>query len=375
MGPRLYLHQVMGLLLMHLEVVPLPITTQLQAEDLEVEVVVLLQVMVPRLHLRQVTGLPQVGLEVRAFLLQVTQVLAVDSVEVLLLRVMLHLLPLHLVMELQVVEEEAVVGLLLLVTVLLQFLRLVTVLLRLVTVLHQRRLPHMELPQYHQVHTAVPELETLEHHLPAMAHQQHRQADHRRRPETMVPPNLRLLHLLVTEHPQARHHHQEVMQLLQHRRQVTARLLHPVYSLEDFLHKHTRPLATLELLEVALLFRVTESLPDRQAAMVLRMQVPSAVAVLLPVLMVLPVLLVHRLEAMVSHQGQSIRHLLQRTEHPVLLLEHLQRQLKTMELLLYLLEVMGPQHVGRQGHLDISAPRAIYLKEVRRQTVMERQQL
>jgi hypothetical protein len=46
-----------------------------------------------------------------------------------------------------------------------------------------------------------------------------------------------------------------------------------------------------------------------------------------------------------------------------------------MALLLYLLEVMEPQHVGRQGHLDILALRVNYLKEVRRQGVTERQQL
>ena len=89
------------------------LATELQAADSEVEVVVLLQVMVHRLHLHQVMGLPQMGLEVRAFLLQVTQLLAMDSVEVLLLRATVHRPLLHLVMELQIVEEEAMVELLL----------------------------------------------------------------------------------------------------------------------------------------------------------------------------------------------------------------------------------------------------------------------
>jgi hypothetical protein len=53
------------------------------------------------------------GLEVRAFLLQVTQLLAMDSVEVLLLRATVHRPLHHLVMELQIVEEEAMVELLL----------------------------------------------------------------------------------------------------------------------------------------------------------------------------------------------------------------------------------------------------------------------
>lgn len=230
----------------------------------------------------------------------------------------------------------------------------------------------MDHPQYHLAHIAVPEVETLEHHLPAMGHHQHRQTDHRCRPECMVPPNRRPLRQPVTEFPQylhqatdlpafpldrpvpgriqVRRHHQEVTQLLQRLLQVTARLLLPVHILEDFLHKQTRPLATLERLEVALLHRVTECRPDHQAAMVLRAQVLSAMAVVLPVFMVLPVFLVHRLRTTVHQQRQLLRPHLQPTEHPVLHLDHMHRQVRTMALLLYLLEVTGPQHVDRLGH-------------------------
>ena len=107
----------------------LHLATELQAADSEVEVVVLLQVMVHRLHLLQVMvhllhllqvmGLPQMVLEVQAFLLRVTQLLAMDSVEVLLLLVTVHQPLRHLAMELQIVEEEAMVELLLRVTQLL----------------------------------------------------------------------------------------------------------------------------------------------------------------------------------------------------------------------------------------------------------------
>ena len=235
------------------------------------------------------------------------------------------------------------------------------------------------------------------HRLPAMGRQQHRQTDHRRRPERMVPPNRRPLLRPVTEHPQClppamdllafpldrmvaeriqlRHHHHEVTQLLQHLRQVTARLLLPVHTLEVFLHTQTRPLVTLERLEVALLHRVTQSRPDHQATMVLRVQVLSAMAVLLPVVMVLQVLLVHRLRTTAHQLRQLLQDHLQPTEHPVLHLDHTQRQVRTMVLLLYLLEITVPQHVGRQGHQDISALPIISLKEVRRQGVTWRQQL
>ena len=179
--PRLYLHQVMGLLLVHLVVALLPLTTQLQAADSEVGLVVLLPVTLPRPHLHQVMGLPQRVLELREFLLQATQLLAVDSVVVLLHRVTVHQPLLHLVMELQIVEEEAVVELLLLITLLLRFLLTMFLLpLHQVTGLHQ-------------------------HRLPAMGHQQHLQTDLRRRPEGIVPPNRRLLRLQVTEPPQYLH--------------------------------------------------------------------------------------------------------------------------------------------------------------------------
>lgn len=345
MGSRLYLHQVMELLVVHLGVALLPLATQLQTVDSEVEVVVLLQVMVHRLHLHQVMGLPQIVLEVRASLLQVTQLLTVDSVEVLLLQV----------------------------TLLPQFLLTMFLLLpHRVTGLHQ-------------------------HRLPAMVHQQHRQTDHRRRPECMVPPNRRPLRLIVTELHQyllqamdllaflldhsvperihLRHNHQEVTQHLQHLHQVTARLLLPVRMLEDFLHTQTWPLALLDRLEVALLHKVTEPRPDHQAAMVLRVQVLSAMAVLLPVIMVLPVLLVHRLRTTVHQQRQLLRAHLQPMEHLVLLLDHMQRQVRIMALLLYLLEVTEPQHVDRQGHQDISTLPINSLKEVRPQGIMQRHQL
>lgn len=370
MSHRLCLHQVMGLLLVHLEVVLLHLATQLQAADSEVEVVVLPQVMVHRLHLHQVMGLPQTVLEVRAFLLQVTQLLVVDSVEAFLLRV----------------------------TLLPQFLlTMFLLLLHRVTGLHQHRLPHMELPQYHLAYIAVPEVETLEHRLPAMGHHQHRQTDHRRRPERMVPPNRRPLRLPITELPQylrqamdllaftldrsvpegfqVRHNHQEVTRLLQHLRQVTARLLLPVHMLEDFLHKQTRALAPLERSEVALRHRVTERRPDHQATMVLRVEVLSVMAVLLPVIMVLPVLLVHRLRTTVHQQGQLLRDHLHPTEHPVLHLDHTQLQVRTTALLLYLLEITAPQHVDRQGHQDILTLPINSLKEVRRQGVTLRPQL
>jgi len=318
-------------------------------------------------------GLPQVVLEVRASLLQVTQLLTVDSVEVLLLRVTVHQPLRHLVMELQIVEEEVVVELLLRVMLLLQFLLTMSLLLlHRVTVLHK-------------------------HRLPAMGHQQYRQTDHRRRPECMVPPARSLLRLTVTElhqyllqamallafpldrsvpeRIQVRHNHQEVTQLLQHLRQITARLHLPVHILEDFLHKQTWPLAPLELLEVALLHRVIERRLDLQAAMVLRVQVLSAVAVLLPVVMVLPVLLVHRLRTTVHQQHQLLRAHLQPTEHQVLLLDRMQRQVRTMALLLCLLEVTEPQHVDRQDHQEISTLPINSLKEVRPQGIMQRHQV
>ena len=229
-----------------------------------------------------------------------------------------------------------------------------------------------------------------------MGHQHHRQTDHRRRRECMVLPNRRPVLRTVTEHPQCllpamdhlafpldrtvpelihlRHHHHEVTQLLQHLRRVTARLLLPVHILEDFLQTQTRPLAPLERLEVAHFHRVTERHPDHPAIMVLRAQVLSAMAVLLPVLMVLQVLLVHRLRTTVHQQHQLPQDHLQPTEHPVLHLDHIQRQVRTMELLLYLLEVTEPQHVGRRGHQDISALPIISLKEVRRQGVTKHHQ-
>jgi len=57
--------------------------------------------------------LPQMVLEVRAFILRATQLLAMDSVEVLLLLVTVHQPLHHLTMELQIVEEEAMLELLL----------------------------------------------------------------------------------------------------------------------------------------------------------------------------------------------------------------------------------------------------------------------
>ena len=398
----------------------LPLTTELQV----VEVVVLLQVMVHRLHLLQimghrlhllqVMGLPQIVLEVQAFLLRVTQLLAMDSVEVLLLLVTVHRPLLHLVMELQIVVEEAMVELR--VTQLLT-MDSVEVLLLLVTA--HRPLLHlvMELQIVEEEATAelllrvtqLPQfLLTMfllllhrvmvlhQHRLPAMGHQRHRHTDHRRRPECMVLPNSRHLRLPVTEHHQylppatdllafppdrtaaeriqLHRHHREVTRLLQHLPRVTARLL-PVHTVEDFLHIQTRPLAPLERLEVALLHRVTGRPPDHQATMVLRVEVLSAMAVLLPVLTVLQVLLVHRLKTTVYQQRQLIQRHLQPTEHQLLHLDHTHRQVRTMELLLYLLEVTEPQHVGRQGHQDISALPIISLKEVRLQGVTQCHQL
>jgi len=313
-------------------------------------VVGLLPFMELRLHLHQVTELLVVELEVVVFLLRVTELLAVGSVEV----------PLHRVTELQLVGEEAVVDLLHRVTVLLQLLRRVMVLLQ---PLHLG----ME-PQMVEMLAAVvflPELEVSEHHLLAMAPQQHRpkatehhQADHPLHPEVMVPLNLRPLHLPPTEHPQYRHqtmeppvspldlsvgeHHLKVMKpLLTHQHQhvvtrppqdlhqVTGHLLHPV-TLVDTHHKTMSPLGALDPLEVAHHPRVTEHLPDHLTAMVL------------PVFR-----LARRLKAMVPLQGQLARTVLlqllhQVTEHQLLHLAPSELRLKTMALLLDLLEVMVP---------------------------------
>lgn len=254
-----------------------------------------------------------------------------------------------------------------------------------VMVHHHSHLRHMEPHQYHPGHTAVPELEVSEYHLPAMAHQQHRQVDRQRHPEAMVLPSLLPPHLPATEHPLYLHptmllpasplDHLAVERLLK-----VTEPLHPVHLVEEPLLKPMVPLVARGLLEVAHHHRVTGHLPDRQTATVLLAQ-------LLPLITVLPVFLFHRLKATVPPQDQLtptalLQNLHRLTEHQVLHLVPLELHLKTTARLPDLRVVtvlrrpgiMEHQRVGRQGHQDFSAHQVGRLKEVHRQEVTGYQQ-
>lgn len=253
-----------------------------------------------------------------------------------------------------------------------------------------RRPRHLESCQHHSGHRTGPELQALEHHLPATADLERHQGDHLIHPEITGP-----LHLQVMEHPlrafpldplvgenhpkimerlQIPQQHQIVTQPLRRLHQAMVHLLRPVLSVEDILHKYMAPLEELDRSEVV-------HLPDHQAVMELRAQVLSAVELLHPVvtlhlrqLSVLPAFLLVRYPRVTGPlQGQLLHTVFLRCFHQITADRVLHLDLSELSLKFMGLHRLH-NHVGHQDQRGFPALQINFLKEVHRQGVTVYQQ-